>query len=160
MKGKVFVYGEHVNTDLVIPGRHCHITDPVELARHCFEDLDASFVKTVEEGDYVVAGVNFGCGSSREEAATVLKASGVAGVVAASFARIFFRNAINSGLPIFECPDAVAAIRPGQHLRADLGDGSIEIVETGERFQALRFPDFLLGIVRAGGLEAYARENY
>lgn len=160
MKGKVYVYGDHVNTDLVIPGRYCHITDPVELARHCFEDLDEHFVETVQDGDLVVAGVNFGCGSSREEAATVLKASGVAGVIASSFARIFFRNAINSGLAIYECPDAVEAIRKGQHLKADFDTGRIEIVETGAVFQALPFPDFLLEIVRAGGLVPYARKHY
>ena len=152
VSGKAFKYGDNVDTDVIIPARYLNIADPSELASHAMEDIDAGFVDAVEEGDIIVAGRNFGCGSSREHAPRVLKDNGVACVVATSFARIFFRNAINIGLPILECEDAARAIGAGDAVTIDFSTGVIQDVTTGECFQALPFPDFIQNIIDDDGL--------
>lgn len=149
---KIYQYGDNVDTDVIIPARHLNDPDPAALASHCMEDLDADFAKTVETGDIVVAGSNFGCGSSREHAPLSIKASGVKCVIAKSFARIFYRNAINIGLPILECPDAADAIQPGDTVEVDFSTGVITDVTSGKTFQAAPFPDFVNGIIQTGGL--------
>lgn len=151
LKGKVFKYGNDVDTDVIIPARFLVTSDPNELKTHCFEDLDKDFVNKVESGDIVVAGTNFGCGSSREHAPIALKASGVSCVVAKSFARIFYRNAINIGLPILEC-DLSNKVNAGDILRINLKDGVITDVTTGDAFKAKPFPEFIIDIIRRGGL--------
>jgi len=156
--GKAFVYGNHVDTDGIIPARHLLTSDPDQLAMHCMEDLDASFVERVETGDIIVAGRNFGCGSSREHAPVAIKASGIRCVIAESFARIFYRNSFNIGLPILECPEAVAGISPGDDVDVDFDTGLITNKTTGQTFQARPFPPFLLRMVEAGGLTNYVRE--
>lgn len=157
--GKVFRYGDNVDTDVIIPARYLNTTDPAELAAHCMEDLDPSFAKTAAAGDIIVADHNFGCGSSREHAPIAIKASGIACVVAASFARIFYRNAINIGLPILECPEAVLHIAAGDELRIDFGTGKIENLTKKESYQARAFPPFMRQIIAAGGLIGYVRER-
>jgi 3-isopropylmalate/(R)-2-methylmalate dehydratase small subunit len=151
-KGKAFKYGNNVDTDVIIPARHLVSTDPKFLASHCMEDIDPGFVKTVKPGDIIVAENNFGCGSSREHAPIAIKASGVSCVIAVSFARIFFRNAINIGLPILECTDAVAGISAGDTVEVDFDTGVIRNMTTGKTFQGQPFPEFLQSIIRAGGL--------
>ena len=153
LKGKVFKYGDDVDTDVIIPARFLVTSDPNELKAHCFEDLDKDFVNRVESGDIVVAGTNFGCGSSREHAPIAIKASGVSCVIAKSFARIFYRNAINIGLPILEC-DLSDEVNANDVLRVDLTSGVITDVTTGETFKAKPFPEFILDIIRRGGLMA------
>ena len=153
LKGKVFKYGDDVDTDVIIPARFLVTSDPNELKAHCFEDLDKDFVSKVESGDIVVAGTNFGCGSSREHATIALKASGVSCVIAKSFARIFYRNAINIGLPILEC-DMVDKVNKGDNVTVDLKSGTVINVTSGEIFKAKPFPDFILDIIRRGGLMA------
>lgn len=152
VKGKVFKYGDDVNTDVIIPARYLNTASESELASHCMEDIDADFVKNVTAGDIVVAGDNFGCGSSREHAPIALKASGVSLVIANSFARIFYRNSINIGLPILECPAAVKAINAGDTVSCTLDDGTICNETTGETFTAEPFPEFIRGIISDGGL--------
>lgn len=152
VQGKVFKYGNDVDTDVIIPARYLNTSSESELASHCMEDIDPSFVKQVKAGDIIVAGDNFGCGSSREHAPIAIKASGVSLVIANSFARIFYRNAINIGLPILECPAAVAAIRKGDTVSCELSDGVIVDETTGERFTAVPFPPFIEEIIRDGGL--------
>lgn len=149
---KTFKYGNDVDTDVIIPARY--LNDPSEkaLASHCMEDIDPDFVKTVNEGDVIVAGDNFGCGSSREHAPLAIKASGVKLVIANSFARIFYRNAINIGLPILECPEAVAAINAGDCVEFDLSAGIIRDCTTGRTFKAEPFPPFIEEIIADGGL--------
>ena len=151
-KGKVFKYGSNVDTDVIIPARFLVSTNPGFLASHCMEDIDQEFVKTVKRGDIIVAEDNFGCGSSREHAPIAIKASGVSCVIANSFARIFFRNAINIGLPILECPEAVAGISAGDEVEIDFDTGTIVNRTTGKSFQGQPFPEFLQRIIRAGGL--------
>ena len=151
-KGKAFRYPDNVDTDVIIPARYLNTSDARELALHCMEDIDREFVKRVQPGDVIVAGWNFGCGSSREHAPICIKAAGVSCVVAKSFARIFYRNAINIGLPIMECPDAVDAIRQGDTVRIDADAGTIVDETTGESFQAHPFPPFIREIIEAGGL--------
>lgn len=153
LKGKVFKYGDDVDTDVIIPARFLVTSDPNELKAHCFEDLDKDFANKVNAGDVVVAGTNFGCGSSREHAPIAIKASGVSCVIAKSFARIFYRNAINIGLPILEC-DLSNEVNAGDVLRIDLTRGVITDVTTGETFKAKPFPEFILDIIRRGGLMA------
>jgi 3-isopropylmalate/(R)-2-methylmalate dehydratase small subunit len=155
--GKVFKYGDNVDTDVIIPARHLSISDPGELAAHCMEDIDASFVASVKPGDLIVAGANFGCGSSREHAPIAIKAAGISCVIAESFARIFYRNAINIGLAILECPDAAKAISKGDRVSVDLGSGRIEDSSTGAVFQAGPFPPFMREIIAAGGLIGYVK---
>ena len=151
-KGHVFKYGDNVDTDVIIPARYLNSSDPKELALHCMEDIDKEFVKNVKQGDIMVAEDNFGCGSSREHAPIAIKASGISLVIANSFARIFYRNSINIGLPILECPEAVANIKAGDVVSCDLAKGLIENVTTGKTFQAEPFPDFIQNIIDKGGL--------
>jgi len=157
--GRVWKYGDDINTDVIIPARYLFTTDPAELAAHCMEDLDPSFAGKVRPGDVIVAGRNFGCGSSREHAPVAIRAAGVACVIAVSFARIFYRNAINVGLPILECPEAVAALQDGDEVEVDVAAGTIRRVATGETFQAAPFPPFMQEILRCGGLVEYARRK-
>ena len=152
--GKVFKYGNDVDTDVIIPARYLNDSSESALASHCMEDIDADFVKKVKKGDVIVAGDNFGCGSSREHAPLAIKASGISLVIAKSFARIFYRNAINIGLPILECPEAVAAIKAGAGVKADLSAGEIYNLTTGEKFSAQPFPAFIQEIINDGGLLA------
>ena len=149
---KVYKYGDNVDTDVIIPARYLNAPDEKSLASHCMEDIDASFASTVEPGDIVVAGANFGCGSSREHAPLALKSCGVKCVIAKSFARIFYRNAINIGFPILECPEAAEAIRPGDAVTVDFKTGVIADETQGKTFQAAPFPAFVDGIIEAGGL--------
>lgn len=150
--GRAFRYGDNVDTDVIIPARYLTTTDEKELAAHALEDLDPTFVERVSPGDIVVAGKNFGCGSSREHAPIAIKGTGVGGVVASSYARIFFRNAINTGLPIIECPEAVAAISDGDEVTIDAEAGIVRNATTGEEFKGEPMPEFVMDIVRAGGL--------
>lgn len=149
---KVYKYGDNVDTDVIIPARYLNAPDEKSLASHCMEDIDASFASTVEPGDIIVAGANFGCGSSREHAPLAIKASGVKCVIAASFARIFYRNAINIGLPILECPAASDAISEGDVVSIDFDSGVITDETTGQTFQATPFPPFIQNIIAKGGL--------
>lgn len=156
--GKVFKYGDNVDTDVIIPARYLNTADANELAKHCMEDIDSTFVSKVAQGDIMVAGRNFGCGSSREHAPLAIKASGISCVIASTFARIFYRNAINIGLPIMECPEAVAAIAAGDQLSVDLSAGTITDVTSGKTFKAEPFPPFMQDLIAAGGLAAYMRK--
>jgi 3-isopropylmalate/(R)-2-methylmalate dehydratase small subunit len=158
LKGKVFKYGANVDTDAIIPARHLNLHEPKDLALHCMEDLDAEFIKKVKQGDIIVAETNFGCGSSREHAPVAIKAAGVSCVIASSFARIFFRNAINIGLPLLESADAVANISSGDTVEVDLETGTILNTTTGESFKAKPYPDFMMGIINAGGLVDYTKK--
>lgn len=152
VKGKVFKYGNDVDTDVIIPARYLNTSSAAELAQHCMEDIDPDFIKKVNKGDVIVAGDNFGCGSSREHAPIAIRESGVSIVIANSFARIFYRNAINIGLPILECPAAVAKIKEGDEVSCDLAAGVIVNESTGESFRAEPFPDFIREIIDDGGL--------
>lgn len=149
---KIYKYGDNVDTDVIIPARYLNAPDEKSLASHCMEDIDADFASTVEEGDIVVGGNNFGCGSSREHAPLALKACKVKCVIAKSFARIFYRNAINIGIPILESPEAVDGINPGDAVNVDFRTGVIVNESTGVRFQAVPFPEFVNGIIEHGGL--------
>ncbi|MDP2891807.1 MAG: 3-isopropylmalate dehydratase small subunit [Bacillota bacterium] len=151
-QGKAYKYGDNVDTDVIIPARYLNTTDPAELAKHCMEDIDPSFAPGVKAGDVIVAGRNFGSGSSREHAPISIKALGVSCVIAESFARIFYRNAINIGLPIMECEDAAKAIRAGDAVAVDFDTGEIADLTTGEKFTMHPFPPFIQQIIRAGGL--------
>lgn len=159
IKGKVWKYGANVDTDVIIPARYLNVSDPQELASHCMEDIDPSFIKEVAAGDIIVATTNFGCGSSREHAPVAIKASGVSCVVAKSFARIFYRNAINIGLPILECEEAVDATDAGDTMEVDLASGQITNVTKGKVFQAKPYPEFMLKLMAAGGLVEYTRAS-
>ena len=152
--GKVHKYGENVDTDVIIPARHLNTSDHKELASHCMEDIDTEFVKKVKQGDIMVGGENFGCGSSREHAPIAIKASGIDCVIAKTFARIFYRNAINIGLPILECPEASEKIQDGDEVSIDFDSGVITNETKGETYQALPFPDFIKDIMAKGGLIA------
>ncbi len=151
---KIYKYGDNVDTDVIIPARHLNDPSPAALASHCMEDIDADFAKTVQPGDIVVAGKNFGCGSSREHAPLALKSSGVKCVIAPSFARIFYRNAINIGFPIVECAEAAEAIQPGDEVTVDFATGVITDVTQNQTWQAAPFPAFIDGIIQSGGLLA------
>lgn len=157
IKGTVHKYGDNVDTDVIIPARYLNTTDPKELASHCMEDIDADFIKKVKPGDIIVAEDNFGCGSSREHAPIAIKASGIDCVIANTFARIFFRNSLNTGLPILECPEAVAGISDGDTVEVDLQAGRITNVTTGKTFQAKPFPEFMAKLIEVGGLVNYTR---
>ncbi len=159
-KGKVFRYKDNVDTDVIIPARYLNTSDPKELALHCMEDIDSSFIKTVSSGDIIVADKNFGCGSSREHAPIAIKASGISCVIAKSFARIFFRNSLNIGLPILECPEAVDGISSGDIVSVDFSLGKITNESTGKEYQAEPFPPFMQDLISAGGLAEYIKENY
>ena len=158
-EGTAHRYGRDVDTDVIIPARYLNTSDPGELAKHCMEDLDAGFVGKVKAGDILVAEENFGCGSSREHAPISIKHAGVGVVIAKSFARIFYRNAINTGLPIMESPEAVDGIRDGDTVAVDADSGRITNVTTGATFQAEPFPPFIKGIIEKGGLIASVREG-
>lgn len=149
---KVYKYGANVDTDVIIPARHLNNPDPKALASHCMEDIDANFASTVEEGDIIVAGPNFGCGSSREHAPLAIKSCGVKCVIAPSFARIFYRNAINIGFPIMECAQAAEEIRAGDKVSVDFATGLITNETTGKTYQSAPFPEFINGIIQSGGL--------
>ena len=151
-KGTVFRYGRDIDTDVIIPARYLNTSDPAELAKHCLEDLDKTFVERVTPGDIVVADENFGCGSSREHAPVAIKAAGVSCVIAKSFARIFYRNSINMGLPILECPEACDAISDGDVVSVDADTGTITDETTGKTYQAAPFPEFVGNIIESGGL--------
>lgn len=159
IKGPVLKYGDNIDTDAIIPARYLNTSDPEELARHCMEDIDPDFPKRVRRGGILVAGRNFGGGSSREHAPIALIAAGVAGVVAAGFARIFYRNAVNTGLPILECSEASEAVQDGDTLEVDLGTGVIRDTARGKSFQAEPFPPFIEEIIRAGGLVEALRKK-
>ena len=151
-KGRVYKYGDNVDTDVIIPARYLNITDGMELAKHCMEDIDKEFIKTVQKGDIMVAQKNFGCGSSREHAPIAIKESGISLVIARSFARIFYRNSINIGLAIVECSEAVDGISDGDKVEADLDNGVIYNRTTGKSFQTQPFPAFIQEIIENGGL--------
>lgn len=160
MAGNVFKYRDSVDTDVILPARYLALYKDEDLAAHCMEDLDPDFVTRVQPGDFIVAGDNFGCGSSREHAPIAIRASGIRCVIAASFARIFFRNAINIGLPILESPEAAAEIQPGDHLDVDLSTGIIQNLTQGRTYRAGVLPEFIQEMVDAGGLLPYlARED-
>ncbi|MGI6732183.1 MAG: 3-isopropylmalate dehydratase small subunit [Anaerovoracaceae bacterium] len=157
--GKVFKYGDNVDTDVIIPARHLVTSDPAELAKHCMEDIDKDFVNKVEKGDVIVAGKNFGCGSSREHAPIAIKASGVSCVIAPSFARIFYRNSFNTGMPILECAEAAEKIEAGDQVVVDFASGKIENLTKKETYQAQPFPPFIQKIIEKDGLVNYVKEN-
>ena len=152
VQSTVIKYGDHIDTDVIIPARYLNTTDHAELASHCMEDIDKDFVKKVKDGDIMVGGWNFGCGSSREHAPLCIKTAGIAVVIAKSFARIFYRNSINIGLPIMECPEAVDAIEAGDTVRVDFDTGVITDETNGKVFHAEPFPPFIQNIISAGGL--------
>jgi 3-isopropylmalate/(R)-2-methylmalate dehydratase small subunit len=158
LKGKVHKYGSNVNTDEIIPARYLNTTDPVILAKYCMEDIDKNFIKNVKSGDIIVAENNFGCGSSREHAPIAIKATGVSAVIANSFARIFFRNSINIGLPILESPEAVKAIKNGDIIEINLTQGIIKNITKKEIYQSQPFPEFMQKIIKAGGLLSYIKK--
>ena len=158
-KGIVHKYGDNVDTDVIIPARYLNIADKKELATHCMEDIDTNFVKVVRGGDVMVGGFNFGCGSSREHAPMVIKESGISCVIAKTFARIFYRNAINIGLAILECPEASEKIEAGDEVAVDFDTGVITNVTKNETYQANPFPEFIKEIIQAGGLMASIRER-
>ena len=158
-QGHVFKYGDNVDTDVIIPARYLNSSDPAELARHCMEDIDKSFTGKVQQGDIIVANKNFGCGSSPEHAPIAIKASGVSCVIAETFARIFYRNSINIGLPIIECPEAAVAIRPGDEVKVDFDSGMIYDLTQGTEFKGQAFPPFMQKIISAGGLVSYINEE-
>ncbi len=159
LKGTAHKYGKNVDTDVIIPGRYCNLIDPVELGKHALEDLDADFVKKAKPGDLIVADTNFGCGSSREVAAVALKGAGVAGVVAKSFARIFYRNCINTGLPIFECPDGVDGITDGDTITVDATSGIVRNETTGKEYRSTQLPEFMQELIKMGGLLRYVEKR-
>jgi 3-isopropylmalate/(R)-2-methylmalate dehydratase small subunit len=159
IEGKVWMFGDHVDTDLIIPARYLNVSDEHKLAKHCFADLRPDFAKEMRAGDIAVAGVNFGCGSSREHAPWAMKAAGVGAVIAKSFARIFYRNAFNIGLAILESDEAPEQIREGDRVSIDVSTGTIVELSEGKRFSARPIPDFMRDILKAGGLVEYLKEN-
>ena len=159
MKGKVHKYGADVNTDVIIPARYLNLSDPAELAEHCMEDIDKDFVERVQPGDIIVATTNFGCGSSREHAPLAIKASGISCIIAKSFARIFFRNAINIGLPLLECEEAVDKTESDNTLEVDLSSGKVKNLTNGLTFTAKPYPDFMAELISAGGLIEHTKKR-
>jgi 3-isopropylmalate/(R)-2-methylmalate dehydratase small subunit len=157
MKGRVWKFGDDVNTDEIIPARYLNTIDPAELGKHCMEDADADFAAKVQPGDVIVGGANFGCGSSREHAPIAIKAAGVSCVIAVSFARIFFRNAINIGLPILACPDAAREARPGDEMEVDLAGGHIRNHTRDAEYDTEPFPKEMQDIIAAGGLMNFVK---
>ena len=155
LEGTVFKYGDNVDTDVIIPARYLNSSDPKELAAHCMEDIDKDFTTKVKSGDIIVAAKNFGCGSSREHAPIAIKASGVSIVIAETFARIFYRNSINIGLPIMECPEAAREIQSGDQVEVDLDSGIVTDVTQGKSWKGQAFPPFMQNIISAGGLIPY-----
>lgn len=159
IEGNTWKYGDNVDTDVIIPARYLNVSTAEKLAEHCMEDIDPDFSDGVEPGDVIVAGENFGCGSSREHAPLAIKGAGVSCIIAESFARIFYRNAINIGLPILECPEAVKETRASDRLSVDLRAGTITNQRTGETFHTSPLPPFIMEIVQAGGLVPYTRQR-
>ncbi|MDO8491095.1 MAG: 3-isopropylmalate dehydratase small subunit [Dehalococcoidia bacterium] len=159
IKGKVHKYGADVNTDVIIPARYLSLSEPADLARHCMEDIDAEFVKKVKPGDIIVATSNFGCGSSREHAPMAIKGAGVSCIIAKSFARIFYRNSMNIGLPILESEEAVERTQDGDTLEVDLATGKIKNLTRDLTFQAKPYPKFMLELISAGGLIEHTRQR-
>lgn len=159
MRGRAWKYGDNIDTDAIIPARYLTSSDPKHLAAHCMEDADTEFVKKAQEGDFIVAGQNFGCGSSREHAPIAIKAAGISCVIAKSFARIFYRNSFNMGLPILESPDAVDGIRDGDEIEVDIENGNIKNLRTGEVYHAQPIPPFMRELLEAGGLINYAKRR-
>ena len=159
LEGKVWRYGDNIDTDVIIPARYLNTFDPQELAKHCMVDIDERFAKEVQPGDIMVGGRNFGCGSSREHAPVAIKASGIPVVIAASFARIFYRNGINIGLPLLEIGDDVQKIKAGDALSVDVATGVIKDLTTGDTFQANPLPGFIQDIAKAGGLVEYVKQK-
>ncbi len=157
--GRVFKYGDNVDTDVIIPARYLNTTDEKELASHCMEDIDAGFVSNVKPGDIIVANKNFGCGSSREHAPIAIKAAGISCVIAESFARIFYRNAINIGLPIMECEEAAREIKSNDELEVDFTTGVIKNLSNGKEYRSQPFPAFIQDIIESGGLIAAVKQN-
>jgi 3-isopropylmalate dehydratase small subunit len=159
IKGKTWKFGDDVDTDAIIAARYLNTSDPKELAAHCMEDVDADFVRNVQPGDIIAAGKNFGCGSSREHAPVAIKAAGISCVIAQNFARIFYRNAFNMGLPILECPEGAERIRANDELEIDLDSGVIENRTRNETYHAQPIPPFMQKLIQAGGLMEYVREQ-
>lgn len=159
MRGKAHKYGVNIDTDQILPGRYLNLTDPAELGKHCMENLDPEFVKRVRPGDVIVARSNYGCGSSREHAPVAIKANGISCCIADSFARIFFRNSINIGLPLLECAEAAEITEMGDELEVDLASGRITNVSKGKTFQANQYPDFMMEIIEDGGLIAHTSKT-
>ncbi|MFO7295435.1 MAG: 3-isopropylmalate dehydratase small subunit [Caldicoprobacter sp.] len=159
IRGKAIKYGNNIDTDVIIPARYLNTADPKELAAHCMEDIDPEFKNKVQPGDIMVAGTNFGCGSSREHAPIAIKASGISCIIAETFARIFYRNAINIGLPIMECPEAARDIKDGDQVAVDLTTGEIANLTTGKTYKAAPFPPFMQELIKAGGLVEYVKER-
>ena len=157
--GTVFKYGDNVDTDVIIPARYLNTSDPKELASHCMEDIDLDFAKTVQQGDIIVANKNFGCGSSREHAPIAIKESGVSCVIASTFARIFYRNAINIGLPILECDEAVKGIDAGDKLEVNFDTGVIKNLTKNQEYQGQAFPEFMQNIINNNGLIGYIKNK-
>lgn len=157
--GRVFKYGDNVDTDVIIPARYLNTSDAKELASHCMEDIDLDFVKEVQEGDIIVANKNFGCGSSREHAPIAIKESGISCVIASTFARIFYRNAINIGLPILECDQAVKSIEAGDKLEVNFDTGVIKNLTKNEEYQGEAFPEFMQKIINSNGLIGYIKNS-
>jgi 3-isopropylmalate dehydratase small subunit len=159
IKGKIWKFGDNVDTDAIIPARYLNTSDPAELAKHCMEDADPSFPSKLKKGDIIVAGANFGCGSSREHAPIAIKAAGVACVIAKSFARIFYRNAFNMGLPILECPEVFDSLNEGDEVSVFLQNGEITISKNGRKLKAQPVPDFMQSLLNAGGLMNYVKKK-
>ncbi|MCC8161553.1 MAG: 3-isopropylmalate dehydratase small subunit [Oscillospiraceae bacterium] len=157
--GKVIKYGDNIDTDVIIPARYLNTSDPKELALHCMEDIDKDFASRVQKGDIMVGGANFGCGSSREHAPIAIKASGISCVIAKDFARIFYRNSINIGLPILECEEASEDISAGDEVEVDFDTGVITNKTKDKTYQAVAFPEFMQGIINAGGLVEYIKKG-
>jgi len=157
LKGKVLKYKDNVDTDVIIPARYLNTSDPKELAAHCMEDIDKEFVKRVKSGDVMVAGKNFGCGSSREHAPIAIKESGISCIIAETFARIFYRNSINIGLPILECPQAAKEIEDGDEVSVNIKSGEIVNLTSGKKYQAQPFPPFMMELMEVGGLINYVK---
>jgi 3-isopropylmalate/(R)-2-methylmalate dehydratase small subunit len=159
LKGIAHKFGDDVNTDEIIPARYLNTSDPMELAKHAMEDADPEFVNKMKPGDFIVAGKNFGCGSSREHAPIALKAAGVSGVIAGSFARIFYRNAFNMGLPIFESPEAAEALQNGREISVDMDTGVITDLATGKKYRSQPIPPFMQQLLADGGLMAFVKKH-
>jgi 3-isopropylmalate/(R)-2-methylmalate dehydratase small subunit len=159
MRGTAHKYGKNVDTDVIIPGKYCNIIDPAELGKHALEGLDPDYTSKMNSGDIIVADTNFGCGSSREVAPIAIKGSGTAAVVAKSFARIFYRNALNIGLPIFESPEAVDGIENGDEIEIDPPSGTVRNLTKGTEYKAAAFPPFMQSLIEAGGLQPYVEKR-
>ena len=159
MKGHAHKFGKNVDTDVIIPGKYCNIIDPAELGKHALEGIDPEYTAKMQQGDIIVADTNFGCGSSREVAPIAIKGSGTAAVIAKSFARIFYRNALNIGLPIFESPEAVDGIQAGDEIEIEAQSGTIRNITRNESYKAAAFPPFMQSLIEAGGLQPYVEKR-